>query len=76
MLHFNRIGFLNVKCLQCDSQVAQKVTDRSTRTAHHVRYITGANRETFLTVQIETRAAVHNCEAMAKVKGVGESRSE
>jgi 2-keto-3-deoxy-L-rhamnonate aldolase RhmA len=30
----------------------------------------GANRETFLTVQIETRAALANVEEMAKVKGV------
>eukprot|EP00035_Acanthoeca_spectabilis_P022512 m.444164 g.444164 ORF g.444164 m.444164 type:complete len:288 (-) comp19057_c0_seq1:149-1012(-) len=33
-------------------------------------YVQGANRETFLTIQIETRAALANCEEMAKVEGV------
>mmetsp|Transcript_17737 Transcript_17737/g.46302 ORF Transcript_17737/g.46302 Transcript_17737/m.46302 type:complete len:226 (+) Transcript_17737:178-855(+) len=33
-------------------------------------YVGGANRETFLCVQIETRAALTNCQAMAAVDGV------
>eukprot|EP00038_Savillea_parva_P009520 m.184063 g.184063 ORF g.184063 m.184063 type:complete len:288 (-) comp16015_c0_seq1:213-1076(-) len=46
--------------------------DYSWGTGEHsmASYCLGANRETFLTVQIETRAALANCEAMAKVEGL------
>ena len=40
------------------------------RNPDHLAYTRNANRETFLTVQVETPEAVENCEAIAAVEGV------
>ena len=36
-------------------------------------YIRTANRNTFIAIQIETLSGLENCEAIAKVDGIGEN---